>query len=251
MSLAERFHVPQHAPAIARREPASQGIGPPGVALAVGGVGLIASALARRGLSAWALGLGGAALFAAGVSRHGLIRKWTAATPFERELADKSGWRDAAAIAHSVTILKPRDEVYAFWRELPNLARVMEPIEEIRQLDDEGKRTRWIVKAAGGRRVSWTATITEDDPGRKLAWESTPSARVRNRGWVEFRDAPNGLGTELHATIIYEPPGGRIGRLIARLTGREPKNEARNGLRQLKQLMELGEVATSRTRRGD
>jgi uncharacterized membrane protein len=47
------------------------------------------------------------------------------------------------------------------------------------------------------------------------------------------------------ATIVYDPPAGEIGKLIAKLFQKEPKIQARHELRRFKQLMETGEVSTS------
>ena len=47
------------------------------------------------------------------------------------------------------------------------------------------------------------------------------------------------------ATIIYDPPAGDVGKLIAKLFQKEPKVQARRDLRRFKQLMETGEISTS------
>ena len=47
------------------------------------------------------------------------------------------------------------------------------------------------------------------------------------------------------ATIAYDPPGGTVGKIIAKLFLREPAIQARRDLRRFKQLMETGEVATA------
>ena len=78
-----------------------------------------------------------------------------------------------------------------------------------------------------------------------LAWESGPDAEVKNYGRVEFRDAPTGRGTELHATIMYKPPAGALGKVIATLFQMEPGQQAKRDLRRLKMLLETGEIATT------
>ena len=49
------------------------------------------------------------------------------------------------------------------------------------------------------------------------------------------------------ATIVYDPPGGAIGKFVAKLFQREPAIQARRDLNRLKQLMETGEIATAAT----
>jgi uncharacterized membrane protein len=46
-------------------------------------------------------------------------------------------------------------------------------------------------------------------------------------------------------TLAYDPPGGSIGKMIAKLFQKEPKIQARQDLRRFKQLMETGEVPTA------
>jgi uncharacterized membrane protein len=46
-------------------------------------------------------------------------------------------------------------------------------------------------------------------------------------------------------TIVYDPPAGTLGKVIAKLFQREPNIQARQDLRRFKQLMETGEIPTS------
>lgn len=148
---------------------------------------------------------------------------------------------------NSVTIRRPRDEVYAVWRDFSRLAEFMENVERIDVLDD--KRSHWVVKAPGGRTVEWDARITHERAGELIAWTSEEGADVANSGRVTFRDAQADRGTIVTATLIYDPPAGAVGRLVAKLFQREPAIQARRELRRFKQLMETGEVATAaRTR---
>jgi uncharacterized membrane protein len=146
-------------------------------------------------------------------------------------------------VGRTVTIARPRAELYRFWRDLQNLATFMENIESIRVLDDT--RSHWIVKAPAGQTVEWDAIIDEDRPNELISWTSSPKASVKNAGRVEFRDAPGGRGTQVTATILYDAPGGAIGTVIAKLFQREPGMQARRDLRRFKQLMETGEISTA------
>ena len=51
----------------------------------------------------------------------------------------------------AVTIGKPRDEVYGFFRRFSNLGRFMENIERVDELD--ATRSHWVVKAPAGQTV--------------------------------------------------------------------------------------------------
>jgi uncharacterized membrane protein len=145
-----------------------------------------------------------------------------------------------------VTINKPAQDVYDFWRDFSNLAHVMENIERIDVLDRD--RSHWVVKAPGGRTVEWEAMVTEDVPGQVIGWQTVEGADVRSSGRVEFHDA-GARGTVVRALIAFDPPGGILADLLAKLFQREPSVQARRDLRRLKQWLEAGEISTSaRTR---
>jgi uncharacterized membrane protein len=146
-------------------------------------------------------------------------------------------------IGRTVTINRPRQELYEFWRDLRNLPLFMQNIRRITVSD--GNRSHWVVEAPGGREVEWDSILTQDEPGSLLAWESVEGASIRNSGRIEFRDSTNGRGTIVTATIVYHPPAGNLGRMVAKLFEKEPHIQARRDLRRFKQLMEAGEVATS------
>lgn len=150
---------------------------------------------------------------------------------------------EQAIIGRTVTIDRPAEEIYAFWRDFPNLAQVMENIERIDTLD--AKRSHWVVKAPGGKTVEWDSVVTDDEPGRLIAWQSVEGADVASSGRVEFIDAAPGRGTMVRATFAYDPPAGLIGEWLAKFFQREPNVQTRRDLRRLKQFLETGEVTSS------
>ena len=144
----------------------------------------------------------------------------------------------------TVTINCPREELFAYWRDFANLATFMDNVERIDVRD--ATLSHWVVRAPAGRHVEWDARVTGEEQGRFIAWASEPGADVANSGRVDFRDATGGRGTAVTATIAYEPPAGFIGKVVAKMFQREPAIQARRDLRRFKQLMETGEIATSR-----
>ena len=167
----------------------------------------------------------------------------------DRDVRAEDAPRDESKVSAAVvTINKPARELYDFWRDFANLANVMENVDSITV--DGPDRSTWSVKAPGGRTVSWESVITDDRVGEYIAWQSVEGAEVRNSGSVEFRDTP-GRGTVVRAVIAYDPPGGAIAQLIAKLFQREPAIQARRDLRRFKQFMETGEISTSARTRKD
>jgi uncharacterized membrane protein len=148
-----------------------------------------------------------------------------------------------AVVARAVTIDRRPEELYAYWRDFSNLAVLMENIERIETID--AQRSHWVVKGPAGKAVEWDSLVTEDIPNRRIAWRAAEGADVQNSGWVEFRPAPGERGTEVHALIAYDAPGGSFGRLIAKILQREPNTQMRRELRRFKQLMETGEITSS------
>lgn len=147
-----------------------------------------------------------------------------------------------ALVGKTVTINRPRAELFAYWREFSNLPTFMENLVSVEHLDD--RRSRWVVKAPAGKTVEWIAAITEERADEFIAWASEEGADISNSGRIDFRDAPGGRGTWVSATILYDPPAGVIGKVIATMFQREPAIQVRRELRRFKQLMETGEIAT-------
>lgn len=143
----------------------------------------------------------------------------------------------------TVTINRPRSELFAYWRDFANLPSFMDNVQRIDVIDR--MRSHWVVRAPAGKSVEWDAVITEERDGEFIAWTSTEGADVPNSGRIDFRDATGGRGTAVTATILYDPPAGVVGKIVAKMFQREPAIQARRDLRRFKQLMETGEIATA------
>jgi uncharacterized membrane protein len=148
-----------------------------------------------------------------------------------------------AVSGNAVLIARPRQELYAFWRDVSNLPQFMENVREVQSLGDG--RWEWTIAAPGGFSVALRAEVVEEREGELIAWRTLPDSQVEAEGRVSFRDAPAGRGTIVEATVAYRPPAGEVGRWIAKLFQREPNIQGRRELRRFKMLMETGEIATS------
>jgi uncharacterized membrane protein len=143
----------------------------------------------------------------------------------------------------SITVRRPVEEVYAFWRNFENLPRFMRHLESVTVLDE--RRSHWKALAPAGQTVEWDAETTDDVPNERIAWRSLPGARVYNAGEVRFQPAPGGRGTELRVTLEYDPPFGKLGSKVAMLFREEPGQQVADDLRHFKQVMETGEIVLS------
>lgn len=191
----------------------------------------------------WAALLVGGALAAAGayivyeavkVAREGKL----AALPV-------SGSRDGGGIRvmESVIIDKPKEELYAFWRDFENLPQVMSHLENVTVTGDV--HSRWVAKAPLGTTVEWDATLIQDSENSSISWRSAEDTLVPNEGSVLFKDAPAGRGTEVHVRLIYHPPLGVVGATFAKLFGEEPSLQIAEDLRRYKERLESGKITTT------
>lgn len=163
-----------------------------------------------------------------------------------RQLSSQNGNQTEGrntSVNKSVVINSSPEELYQFWHDLENLPRFMQHVESV-QTTGPG-RSHWIVKAPAGSTVEWDAEITEDRPNELIAWRSLEDADVYNSGSVRFERAPGGRGTVVKVEMEYDPPGGIIGKGIAKLFGEEPEQQIYDDLRRLKQVIEIGEVVIS------
>jgi uncharacterized membrane protein len=145
-------------------------------------------------------------------------------------------------VVRAVTIRKPAAELYAFWRHLPNLMQVVN--HPVMITTSGGDESHWVVSAPAGKTVEWDAVIVNDTADRLIAWRSREGAAVDNAGSVRFEDAPGDEGTEVTVALEYNPPGGKLGAAIAKLTRDSAGSQVYDALRRFKALMEAGEIPT-------
>ena len=155
--------------------------------------------------------------------------------------SDKPG-ANGVQVREVVTINKPPEELYAFWRDFDNLPKFMNHLESVTVQDD--KHSHWVAKAPLGRTVAWDAEIINEVPNRLIAWQTAPGADVSSAGSVRFEPAPGGRGTEVRINLDYNPPAGVLGATVAKLFGEEPQIQIAEDLRRFKNLMETGETPT-------
>lgn len=137
----------------------------------------------------------------------------------------------------SVHVDRPVEALYAFWRDLENLPRVIPHLESVEVLDDV--RSHWVAKGAAGARVEWDSEIIDDSPNERLAWRSVEDSQVFSAGSVQFRRAASG-GTDVTVEVLYASAADSLGEAIATLFGRTPGREVRADLRAFKAIMERG-----------
>jgi uncharacterized membrane protein len=200
-----------------------------------GGGALVMYGLGRHSWPGALLALAGAGLLYQGATAHCFV--------YQAMDIHAAGPDQGVEVEKTITINRPPEEVYRFWRNLENLPRFMKHVESVTSFGDG--RSHWVVRAPAGRTVEWDAEITSEQEGELLSWRSLPDAEVENAGTVWFKSAPGGRGTEVKVRLDYRPPGGGVGAFVARLFGEEPQQQVADDLRRLKQVLEAGEIATT------
>lgn len=154
-------------------------------------------------------------------------------------------------VGRSVTIARPRAELYAFWRDFRNLPRFMANLEKIEPSGDEPGHNTWHIRTAGGKVYAVDTRIAREIDGELIAWRSTEDSEIDTEGRVTFEDAPGTRGTRVSLIIAYKPKAGALGDALAALLRASPEMQARHDLKRFKMLMETGEIATSARTRAD
>jgi uncharacterized membrane protein len=212
------------------------------VSLAAGG--LLAFDGLRRGSLGGLIEAGaGASLLARGLTGHSaLYARLGISTARHNPIASVSAGR-GVKVVKAVTINRPAEELYRFWRNFENLPRFMRHLKSVKV---EGNRSHWVARAPAGLSVSWDAEIINEQPNTLIAWRSLEGSQVSTAGSVHFSPAPGNRGTEVRVTLKYDPPAGRAGTLLAKLFGEEPGQQIDEDLRCFKQLTEAGEIPTTK-----
>ncbi len=149
----------------------------------------------------------------------------------------------ALRVRRRITVNRPADALYRFWRDFSNAPRFMERVEVVQATGE--RRTHWRARGPAGVIVEWDAEVTDERPNELIAWRSTDDARFQHSGGVRFEPAPAGRGTVVTVEMEYSPPGGALTATAAKLIGYAPEQQVQEDLRRFKQLMETGLVVVA------
>ena len=172
-----------------------------------------------------------------------LYRGATGICPIYSRLGKDNTDTPAITISERFIVDKPREEVYAFWRNLENLPRFMKHLASVEEQSEI--RSQWKANLPGELvKLTWNAEITREEENSYIGWQSVEGSMVDNAGKVEFSDALNGSGTELNVEISYFPPAGSLGQGIARLLNRVFEDKIRQDVTNFKHFVEGEEYKT-------
>ena len=139
-------------------------------------------------------------------------------------------------VEESVTIDRPINELYRFWRNFENLPQFMKHLESV-AMREEGI-SHWVAKGPARTRPEWDARIINEVENKVIGWQSLDGSTISTAGSVNFDEDIHGTRVTVH--LQYNPPGGRAGAAVARIFGEEPSRTIREDLGRFKELMEAG-----------
>lgn len=208
------------------------------------GLALILNGLRHRsplGVVQAAIGLGAAWRGYTGVCKltHQLDH-----TAYEHFLQKDAGWSSSKAVSRSVTINRPRAEVFAFFLDPHNLAPLMPWVQSAQAIDAHS--SRWTASGPLDRQLSWTIKQNVIRQDQALQWDTAYQGPWKHRIEATFSDAPQGRGTEVRVVLAVEPYPGSAAYALASAIAQFTDRAVLNLLRQIKQKLETGEVATNR-----
>ena len=158
-------------------------------------------------------------------------------------VVEATGINQRLRVEKTVTIQnKSAEQLYNFWRNFENLPTFMHHLKSVNTIN--ATRSHWIAKTLLGTTIEWDAQVVTDLKSTLISWISVEGSEIDNSGFVRFKAAPEGRGTEVKVVLEYNPPGGALSATIAKLFGEEPEQQLSSDLRRFKMLMETGEIAT-------
>lgn len=203
---------------------------------------LIAQFFRKRSLASVAGAVAGADLVYRGATGHCQFYKALGVNTAEKGKLGSEIKETAPRVRRSITIGRSPEELYTFWRNERNLARIMSHFAEGTPTADSS--LHWRVHGPLQQVFEWNTHVIADEPGRRIEWESLPGTGLPNRGQMTFRAAPNGIGNEVTLEMQFEPPLGAVGAQLAKVLHKAPHSVAGAALQRFKSLMETGEIPT-------
>jgi uncharacterized membrane protein len=150
--------------------------------------------------------------------------------------------RDKHTIEASVTIRRPVEKVFGFYRDFGNLPSFLGDVMAIEQI---GPRTsRWTIQGPLGIRANWTIKVTEERTNELIRYETVTLPGLRTYWEVHF--APGSEAGETEVREVMKAPLGRLGCAALALIGKFPAEEASANLHRLKEVIETGSVTDTR-----
>jgi len=217
-----------------------------------GGV-LAAYGISRRDWLGSGLALIGSALFYRGVSGHSFLYQTLNISTAEQQpnfapgiprtvssIPGKRGVR----VQRSMTVNRSAEDLYNYWYDIEKAPLYMDYIDSVLRT---GERTsHWIAQGPMNKTIEWNSELLQAVPNKSISWHVHGKPTTANAGKVSFDPAPDGRGTVVTLELDFLQFKGALGTGIGNLIGHIPERQALETLRHFKQIMETGEIPTTK-----
>ena len=146
--------------------------------------------------------------------------------------------RNENPIEGKVTIKRPVEKVFEFYRNFKNLPNFLG---DVMAIEETGPATsRWTIQGPLGIQAHWTIRVTEERTNELICYETLTAPGLRTRWEIFF--APGSGPGETEVREVMRAPLGRLGRAALALIGKFPAEEVSSNLHRLKEVIETGRV---------
>jgi uncharacterized membrane protein len=135
-----------------------------------------------------------------------------------------------------VTIHRPLEEVFRFYRDFRNLPRFLGDVMDVEQTGPA--TSRWTIQGPLRMRAHWIIQLTEERANELIRYETVTSSGPGTRWEIHFDAGSDSGVTEVHE--VMKTPLGRLGRAALAVIGKFPEREVSANLHRLKQVLETG-----------
>jgi uncharacterized membrane protein len=146
--------------------------------------------------------------------------------------------RDENTIEASVTIRRPVEEVFTFYRDFNNLPSFLGDVMATEQIGPAAYR--WTIQGPLGIRAGWTIKVSEERTNALIRYQTVAPLGLRTYWEIHFASGSEAGQTEVRE--VMKAPLGRLGRAAFALIGKFPAEEVSANLHRLKEIMETGRV---------
>ncbi|NLG50882.1 MAG: DUF2892 domain-containing protein [Chloroflexi bacterium] len=177
-----------------------------------------------------------------GFTGHSFLNSLLGRRPgFMRMGRRPTGRRIGLELEEEIVVRRPVEEVYAFWRNLENLPRVMRHLESVTSLGNG--RHHWVATLPGRTPITleWDTAILNERPNELITWRSFTGSEVDQTGSIHFRQLPENQGTEVRLVLEYVPMEGLTAGVSENLFGEAMRKEIRDDMERIKRAFERGE----------
>src|SRR5581483_5573615 len=160
----------------------------------IGGGALLVYGLRRLDLKGLLLGLAGGGLLWRGITGRSYLYKALDISTVEKSPSTrKSLPGKGVRVCKSMTIERPTQELYRFWRDVEKAPLYILNLESVTATDNT--HSHWVARMPGGKTIAWDAEITQEQPDSLIAWRIKGKSPLGNQGRVRFEPAGNQRGT--------------------------------------------------------